>query len=799
MKRDIENVVVVGAGVMGAAIAAHFANARFSVTLLDIVPKELDVGEVRQGLDLLSPLVRNRIVRGGLERARNTKPSAFFLPEYAEAIRLGNLEDDLRCFTDADWIIEAITEDYELKKVLLEKIDNLRSPGTIVSSNTSGIPIRKLASGLSKDFRRHFLGIHFFNPPRYMKLIECVQAEDALPEVFEKVTEICDRHLGKGIVSAKDTPYFIANRIGTFAIQTIFQLMGECDLGIDEIDQLTGPILGRPKSATFRTLDIIGLDTYTYIAQNIYQSVSNDEQREAFRVPALVNLLVQKKWLGDKTRQGFYKKLKTREILKLDPYTLEYGPRREVQLPSIDKARSFRVLEERLRFLINRPDKVGEFVWKSLSRTLVYTANRIPEVSDSIADVDNVMKWGFNWELGPFEIWDALGAVTVADRIRQEGGTLPPLIDDLLSMQEKKFYIKQNGNRCYFVPKSRRHSPIPSPPGLLFLSDLKEHERIIRENRSGSLIDMGDGVAVLEFHSKMNTIDDDLLQLMEGSLDLARDSFLGLVIGNQGQHFSAGANLQLILKLAQDKNWQGIDQMIRSFQRVNMKIKYSPCAVVVAPFGLTLGGGCEIALHACCLQAHSETYMGLVELGVGLIPAAGGIKEMLLRTQAKARNFPRSDYASHLRLTFETIATAKMSACAVEARNLGFLRETDGITMNRDRLLADAKARVLDLSRQGYRKPLPACGITALGTRALPSLKLGIHLARRAEQITDYDVYLGAKLARVLCGGDCNTLQEVSEDYVLDLERETFLSLCGEPRTQARIHHMLEKGKPLRN
>ncbi|HVN81449.1 MAG TPA: 3-hydroxyacyl-CoA dehydrogenase/enoyl-CoA hydratase family protein, partial [Terriglobia bacterium] len=742
MKRDIENVVVVGTGVMGAAIAAHFANARFSVTLLDIVPQELDTGEIRQGLDLRSPVVRNRIVKGGLERARNTKPPALFLPEYAEDIRLGNLEDNFRWFTEADWIIEAITEDYQLKRVLLERIDSLRSPGTIVSSNTSGIPIRKLASGLSEDFRRHFLGIHFFNPPRYMKLVESVQAEETLPEVFEKVAEICDRQLGKGIVSAKDTPYFIANRIGTFAIQTVFQLMSECGLGIDEIDQLTGPILGRPKSATFRTLDIIGLDTYAYIVHNIYESVSNDEQREAFRVPALVKVLVEKKWLGDKTHQGFYKKLKTQGILTLDPCTLEYGPRRETHFPSLDEARSFPILEERLRFLINRPDKVGEFVWKSLSRTLVYTANRIPEVSDSIVDVDNVLKWGFNWELGPFEIWDALGVNTVADRIRQERGMLPTLIEKLLSTAEKRFYTKQDGTRCYFVPDSRHHIPIPSHAGVLFISDLKAHERVIRENRSGSLIDMGDGVAVLEFHSKMNTIDGNLLQLMEDALAVAHDSFLGLVIGNQGQHFSAGANLQFILKLAQDKNWQGIDQMIRNFQRVNMKIKYSPCAVVVAPFGLTLGGGCEIALHACCLQAHSETYMGLVELGVGLIPAAGGIKEMLLRTQAKTHNRPTPDYVSHLRSTFENIATAKTSACAVEARNLGFLRDTDGITMNRDRLLADAKARVLELSRQGYRKPLPTRGITAMGNRVLSILKLGIHLARRAEQITDYDVHL---------------------------------------------------------
>ncbi len=799
MKRDIENVVVVGAGVMGAAIAAHFTNARFSVTLLDIVPKELDAGEVRQGLDLHSPMVRNRIVKAGLERARNAKPPAFFLPEYVGAIRVGNLEDNVSWFAEADWIIEAITEDYQLKRALLERIDGLRSPGTIVSSNTSGFPIGKLASGLSEDFRRHFLGIHFFNPPRYMKLVESVQDEETLPEVFETITDICDRQLGKRVVSVKDTPYFIANRIGTFVIQTVFQLMEECGLGIDEIDQLTGPVLGRPKSATFRTLDIIGLDTYAYIAHNIYESVIKDEQRETFRGPALVKLLVEKRWLGDKTRQGFYKKLKTQEILTLDPITLEYGSRRETQFPSLDQARSFPVLEERLRFLINSPDQVGEFVWKSLSRTLVYAANRIPEVSDSIADVDNVMKWGFNWELGPFEIWDVLGVEAVADRIGQEGGTLPALIEKLLSTREKRLYIKQDGKRCHFLPSAFCYAPLPLPPGVLFLSDLKEQGRVIQENRSGSLVDLGDGVAGLEFHSKMNTIDGALLQLMEDALEVVRRSFLGLVVGNQGQHFSAGANLQLILKLAQDKNWQGIDQVIRSFQRVNMKIKHSPRPVVVAPFGLTLGGGCEIALHACCLQASSETYMGLVELGVGLIPAAGGTKEMLLRTMAKARNCPTIDYPSHLRSTFETIATAKVSACAVEARNFGFLRDTDGITMNRDRLLADAKTRVLDLSRQGHRKPLPVKGITALGTKVLPSLKLGIHLARRAEQITDYDVHLGTKLALVLCGGDCNSLQEVSEEYILDLERETFLSLCGEPKTQARIQHMLEKGKPLRN
>jgi 3-hydroxyacyl-CoA dehydrogenase len=632
-----------------------------------------------------------------------------------------------------------------------------------------------------------------------MKLVEIVPSDEVLPAVLDSIVDLCDWHLGKSIVTVKDTPNFIANRVGTFAIQTVFDLMQESGLGIEEIDLLTGPVLGRPKSATFRTLDIIGLDTYAHVILNIYENAKDDEHREIFKIPSLVESLIRKNWLGDKTRQGFYKRLKTQEILTLDPQTLEYLPRQEVKLPSLATAQAIPTIEDRLSFLVNCPDQVGKFVWRFLSRIMVYAANRIPEVSDSIVDIDNALKWGFNWELGPFETWDALGPETVCQRVRRDGGVVPLWAEQLLATPEKRFYAKRDGQRFHYVSSTRSYAAVPEPHGVLFLSSLKDRGKVMRKVNSGSLLDLGDGIACLEFHSKMNTIDDELLRMIEETLEMIGGSFLGLLIANEGQHFCAGANLKLILKNAQEKKWQAIDDMIRTFQRVNMNIKYSSRPVVVAPFGMTLGGGCEIALHSCSLQAAAETYMGLVELGVGLIPAAGGTKEMLLRTLEKIAGCPSGDFSAHLRQTFETIATGKVSSSASEARKLAFLRETDGVTMNRDRLLADGKHRILGLLRQGFVKPLPPKGVIAYGKRALALLKLGIHLARKAEQISDYDALLATKLAFVLCGGDCNNLQEVSEAYILDLEREVFLSLCGQERTQARIEHMLETGKPLRN
>jgi 3-hydroxyacyl-CoA dehydrogenase len=798
MTKRIEKVAVVGAGVMGAAIAAHFVNARFSVDLLDIVPRELTPDEKAKGLTLTHPAVRNRIVARGLEAARKNKPTAFFLPEGLNQIWQGNLEDDFARLAEAEWIIEAVTENLEIKTSLLKRIDSVRKPGTIVSTNTSGIPINSLANGLSSDFRRHWLGTHFFNPPRYMKLLEVIPGGETEPWVIETVSNLGDLRLGKGIVRCKDTPNFIANRIGTFGLQHVLFVMQQDGYSLDEVDQLTGPAIGRPKSATFRTLDIVGLDTFVHVTRNIYQNAPKDEARELFKVPGFIEDMLARNLLGDKSGQGFYRKVGKGEILALDLSTKEYGPRKKGKFASLEMAKNIPDLGERLRALTTATDRAGSFLWKTFSASLVYSANRVPEISDDIVSVDNAMKWGFNWELGPFETWDALGVEVVARRLEKEGQPLPGLVQDVLSTTGKTFYGRQEGKATYFDLASKQQRPVAYPDGIVFLAQLKEQGKVIKKNAGASLIDLGDGVACVEFHSKMNTIGGDTIQMIHEGLKVVREGFCGLVIGNQGQNFSVGANLMLILLEAQEQNWEEIDGMIRAFQRATMAIKYSPQPVVVAPFGMTLGGGCEIALHAGRLQASAETYIGLVELGVGLIPAGGGTKEMLLRSLERAGKDLENDLFPHLGQAFETIALAKVSGSAPEARNLGFLRAEDGISMNRDRVIADAKARVLQLAAAGYQKPQPV-KVFALGNRGLATLKIGMHQMKRGGFISDHDFAIGSKLAFILCGGDCNSIQEVSEETILELERQAFLSLCGERKTLERIQHMLQKGKPLRN
>jgi 3-hydroxyacyl-CoA dehydrogenase len=799
MNKRVEKVAVVGAGVMGAAIAAHFANARFSVDLLDIVPRELTPEEEAKGWKLSHPAVRNRIVARGLETAKRSKPPAFFLAEWSERIRLGNLEDDFFRLAEADWIIEAVTENLEIKTSLLKRLDGVRRPGTIVSTNTSGIPINRLSIGLSGDFRRHWLGTHFFNPPRYMKLLEIIPGRETEAWVVDMVSAIGDMRLGKGIVQAKDTPNFIANRIGTFALQHALKLMLDDGYTIDEIDQLTGPAIGRPKSATFRTLDIVGLDTFAHVTRNIYQNAPEDEERELFKGPDFIERMLQENRLGEKSGKGFYKRTNKNEILKLNLATFDYEPRVKGKFGSLEMGRTIADLGERLRMLTGGNDRASGFLWKNLSATLVYAAHRVPEISDNIVNVDNAMKWGFNWEMGPFETWDALGVEPVSRHLEQEGRTLPSLVKEVLATRTKSFYVRQQGRVSYFDVGSRTYQPVHQREGVLDLDPLKEQGRLIKKNAGASLIDLGDGVACLEFHSKMNSIGGDTIQMIHDSLKTTQESFRGLVIGNQGQHFSAGANLMLILLEAQEQNWEEIDNMIRAFQRVNMAIKYADQPVVAAPFGMTLGGGCEICLHSARLQAAAETYVGLVELGVGLIPAAGGTKEMLLRSLARAGKDAENELFPHLSQAFETIALAKVSGSAHEAKALGFLSDSDGISMNRDRLIQDAKTRVLRLAEAGYQRPAPVSKVIALGSRGLATLKIGMHQMKRGGFISDFDFLLGSKLAYVLCGGDCNSIQQVTEQYILDLEREAFLSLCGERKTQERIQHMLQKGKPLRN
>ena len=798
MKKRIERVGVVGAGVMGAAIAAHLVNARFSVCLLDIPPSDSTPEQESGGGSASAPQFRQRLVRQGLRRAEQSKPPAFFLPEYSRRIELGNLQDHLSWLGEADWIIEAVSEDFDVKAGLLTDLDRIRRPGSIVSTNTSGISVNRLAEGLSDDFRQHWLGTHFFNPPRYLKLLELIPTPQTLDAVVETVSHLGHYRLGKGIVVAKDTPNFVANRVGAFALQQLLQMVLDEGYGIDEIDLLTGRLIGRPKSATFRTLDIVGLDTFARVTANLFENAPGDEHHQLFKIPHVIQQLIGQNRLGAKSGQGFYRKSPSGEILVLDPESLEYRSRRKVEYPSLAVAKGVPDTAERLRALIRSDDRAGQLVWKTLSGEMVYAANRIPEISDDIVTIDNAMKWGFNWELGPFETWDALGVEAVAARLESEGKTVPELARMVLESPGKSFYRRRRGIVSYFDGPSRDYLRLGVPDGVVLLSSYRDQKGgVVRKSPRASLIDLGDGVLCLEFHAKMNTIGDDTLQMIREALQVVRSDFAGMVIGNQGADFSAGADLVQILRKARERRWKEIDSMIRLFQTANMEIKYSPCPVVVAPFGLTLGGGCEIALHASAVQASAETYMGLVELGVGLIPAAGGTKEMVLRSLE--RSGPDQELFPWLRTSFETIAKARVSGSGLEARSLGFIRPGDAVTMHPDRLIADAKRKVLTLVRQGFQKPDPPQAVPALGRPALSTLKIGMHQLLRGEYISPYDYHMGSKLAHIFCGGDCSSPRTVNEQHFLDLEREAFLSVCGERKSQDRIQHMLERGRPLRN
>lgn len=798
--KRIRRAAVLGAGVMGAQIAAHLANAGMDVLLLDIVPSSLTEEERARGLTLESPDVRNRLARLGLERATQLKPPAFFDPDRARLIAVGNLEDDLPKLATVDWIIEAVVENLEIKRALFRRLEPYRRPDAIVSSNTSGIPISRLHEGLSAEFRRHFLGTHFFNPPRYMKLVELIPTPETSPDVVRTIADVCDRVLGKGVVFAKDTPNFIANRIGVFSFLITLRAMQEHELTLEEVDAVTGPIIGHPKSATFRTADLAGVDVLAHVVENIAANAPQDEWRAVFVLPDFVREMIRRGWIGEKAGQGFYRRDPTTgEIFALDYRTMEYRPRQRVHVPALDLVRPIEDVGERLRTLLRGSDRAGRFLWTVVSETLRYAAHCLPEIADDIVQVDRAMKWGFHWELGPFETWDAVGVRTLAERLEHEGRAIPPLVRTLLATGAETFYRQEAGRRFYFDPARAAYREEEQPPGLLLLAALKAQNRVIRSNPGASLIDLGDGVACVEFHSKMNTLGPDAIQMLRYALERAREEFEGLVIGNQGEHFSAGANLMLLLLAAEEGEWDEVDQMIRAFQHVNLAVKYAERPVVVAPFGLTLGGGCEITLHAPKVRAAAETYIGLVETSVGLIPAGGGTKELLLRMLERAPQGDSVDLFPYVRQAFETIARAKVSSSAHEAKRMGLLRPTDAITMNRDRLIADAKETVLALAREGYERPSPPAEIPVLGEPGWAALKLGIHLAWRAGQITEYEAHIGRKLAWVLCGGDRRAPGSVTEAYLLDLEREAFLSLLGEPKTRERIRHMLSEGKPLRN
>jgi len=801
MKR-IHRVAILGAGTMGARIAAHFANAGVPSYLLDIVAP----GNAN----------RNSVAAAGLDAAKKSKPAAFMDSSLAKLVTLGNFEDDLPRLAEVDWIIEAVVENLEIKRHLLKRVEAVRKPGTIVTSNTSGLPINKISEGFSDDFRRCWFGTHFFNPPRYMRLLEIISTPETDPAFIAAVTDFADAHLGKGIVFAKDTPNFIANRIGTFSVINVMRLMQDMDLSIEEVDALTGQILGWPKSATFRTIDLVGLDILANVAGNM-QNV-RDEHSE-LKLPGFFQQMLQRKWLGDKTKGGFYKKQKSSEgkdddRMALDWKTLEYRPRQKPKFPSLEMAKKVEETGARLRMVLGtgsgKSDKAADFLWAVLSDLWNYCANRIPEISDSIVEIDRAMRLGFNWELGPFELWDAAGVEQTVARMKTEGKPVAANVEKLISSGNNSWYsddTKAKSRRAYFDLASAAHKPLEIPAGVWSVEIAKKSGGVVKKNSGASLVDIGDGVGCIEFHSKMNSIGTDIVQMIIQTLKTGGpgEDFDAFVITNDATNFSVGANLMLLLMSIQEEEWDDVDLAVRSFQGMTQAIKFSPKPVVVAPFGLTLGGGAEISLHASALQPHAELYIGLVEVGVGLLPGAGGCKEMLLRAVDSATSIRSSGRGESVELmeamkkAFETIATAKMATSAPEARGLGFLRESDRITMNRGRVLTDAKARALELVRSGYEPPQPRTDIPAPGESILAALKLGVHLMRQGDYISDHEVKIATKVAEVLCGGAVSPGTPVSEQYILDLEREAFKSLCGERKTQERIQFTLKTGRTLRN
>jgi 3-hydroxyacyl-CoA dehydrogenase len=788
---------------MGARIAAHLANAGLPSWLLDLVPPGTESGS------------RTKIALAGLEAARKAKPAAFFEPSLSSLVTPGNFEDDLVRVAEVDWIIEAVVEDLEIKRTLLRKVEALRKPGTIVTTNTSGLPVEKIAEGFSDDFRRSWFGTHFFNPPRYMRLLEIIPTPETDRAAIEAISGFADLHLGKGVVAAKDTPNFIANRIGTFSVLNGMRLMQELDLTIEEVDALTGPAVGWPRSATFRTVDMVGLDVLGHVVRNMEKIGGQESVPRPSSLPGFYLKMLERKTLGDKTDGGFYKKVKGKdddERLALDWKTLEYRPRQKAKFPSLEMAKTVDDLAERLRRLLSGPGKGKDeqFLWNALSEVWNYSANAVPEISDTVVEIDRAMRLGFNWEMGPFELWDAAGVEATVQRMKTEDRPVSANVERLLASGQTSWYQDSSetpSHRSYFDLATSTNRPVEVPWGVWSVKVAKQSNGTVKKNSSASVVDLGDGVACIEFHSKMNTLGTDIVQLVSQTLKPGGpgDNFEAFVITNDAPNFSAGANLMLLLMSAQEEEWDDIDLAIRQFQAMTQAIKFSPKPVVIAPFAMTLGGAVEMSLHAALRQPHAELYMGLVEVGVGLLPGGGGSKEMVLRaidSASAVRPGGRGEsveFMEAMKRMFETVAMAKVSTSAHEARGLGLLSSSDRITMNRDRLLTDAKERALELVTSGYEPPPTRTDIPAPGENILAMLKLGVHLMAQGEYITEYEVKIGTKVAEVLCGGNVTPGTPVSEQYFLDLEREAFKSLCGEKKTQERIQYTLKTGRTLRN
>jgi len=793
MKRKIKKVAILGSGVMGSRIACHFAGIGVQVLLLDIVLKEASESKDKK--------LRNKIVNDSLQAAIKSNPSPVFYKDVVKKITTGNFDDDMKDVATCDWLIEVVVERLDIKKSVYERVEQFRKPGTLITTNTSGIPIHMLSEGRSEDFKKNFCGTHFFNPPRYLRLLEIIPTPDTDASVVDFLMNYGDLFLGKTTVLCKDTPAFIANRIGVYGIMSLFKLVDKLDLTIDEVDALTGPIIGRPKSATFRTADVVGIDTFVKVAKGVYENCPNDEARDTFLIPEWLDKMVANNWLGEKTGQGFFKKMPPspkgeKEIFTLDLKTFEYRPRAKSKFASVDAAKSVDDLKQRLKMLVGAQDKAGEFYRHFHYGLFSYVSHRMPEISDEIYRIDDAMMAGFGWEIGAFETWDVLGVDKTVKAMKEAGYKVPQWVDEMVTAGNKSFYKIENGKKLFYDLSTKTNKPIPGSDSFIVMSNYQD--KLVWKNASCGLYDLGDDVLGLQWSTKMNSIGGDVISGIQTAIDKAEKNYKGLVIANEGANFSAGANVGMIFMLAIDQEYDELDMAIRMFQNTMMRARYSSVPVVIAPHGLTLGGGCELSLHAdkCCPTA--ETYIGLVELGLGVIPGGGGTKEFTLRASDEMHEDEPETIT--LKNRFLTIATAKVATSAFEGFDIGIFRKGhDEVVLNQNRRVAEAKRSVIEISDSGYTTPVQRRDIRVLGRSALGALYAGINGMWRANYATDHDVVVAKKLAYVMCGGDLSEPGLVSEQYLLDLEREAFLSLCGERKTLERIQSVLKGGKPVRN
>ncbi|MCA6362631.1 MAG: 3-hydroxyacyl-CoA dehydrogenase/enoyl-CoA hydratase family protein [Bacteroidetes bacterium] len=800
MKRNIHKIAVLGSGVMGSRIACHFANIGCEVLLLDIVPKEPNDAEKAKGLTLESKAVRNRIVNDALQFALKSNPSPIYHKSFAARITTGNFDDDMPKIAACDWVIEVVVENLAIKKTVFEKVEQFRKPGTLITSNTSGIPIHLMTEGRSDDFKAHFCGTHFFNPPRYLRLLEIIPTPHTSADVVSFLMNYGEQFLGKTTVLCKDTPAFIANRVGVFGMMATLHIAQQMKLTVEEIDKLTGPVLGRPKSATFRTADVVGLDTLVMVANGLTQNCPNDEAKDLFVLPAFLQKMIEQKWLGDKTGQGFYKKVKgagKSEIHALDLETLEYKPSQKVKFATLEQTKPIENLRDRIKILVSGKDKAGDFYRATFAGLFQYVSNRIPEISDELYKIDDALKAGFAWELGPFEYWDAIGVKQAAELMTQSGKAPAAWVTEMLAAGCDTFYKVEDGAKKYYDIPSKSYKTIPGTENFISLENIRS-TRTVWKNAGVTLTDLGDGILNCEFHTKMNTIGGEVLSGINKAIDIAEKDYRGLVISNEGANFSAGANVGMIFMLAVEQEWDELNMAVRMFQNTTMRIRYSSIPVVVAPHNLTLGGGCEICLHADAVVAHAETYIGLVEFGVGVIPGGGGTKEFAVRLSDALREGDVE--LNTFREKFLTIGQAKVATSAHEAFDLGIFRKgIDRVVVSRSRQLAEAKAECLRLADEGYTMPARRKDIRVLGQQALGLVYVGANTMRSGNYISEHDQKISEKLGYVLAGGNLSQPTLVSEQYLLDLERETFLQLCTERKTLERLQSIVSGGKVLRN